>query len=462
GRVRYAHTLFNLYLLRQLSLLAMRAWDAGPSHAGDRLAQTQEILDALWKLGPADQPALVRDAHWLIPVAQSPGTDQLLPYFEVAEEIGAAFSADDHVAIQDAVVRIAGGHLRSYLHYYVTQKGMALDDDALVVTTRKSDALDFSLLIHGLVPLLEAYEQAVYAGDGERRLALADTICQGISPDPELFVERVDLLGAYTMVEHLFTAADHDGRAAYTPIGARHVRLLEEYEVRIARLAKPLHEDCRHFAPVDGAYSPYGVLFGHASGLVEHIAFKTLQPDAVTRCSLEDAFSAGGADKLGWVSGLRKLPHVDLKVAKLYDYPQRFAESIHARVEQALRRRTEGEPNSARRTGRLFILPDDASHTGSKAAALPELPVRYIVSSDERVVAAGKAVACDPAELASGRQEGAFVLSYETPGGWVAVSKDFLTEVLGAGHDTKIVWLPEPAAESLRLMCRGLIGPING
>src|SRR5690606_19206355 len=224
GRVRYAHTLFNLYMLRQLALLAMRTWDAGPSDAGDRLAQTQEILDALWKLGPADQPALVRDAHWLIPVAQSPGTDQLLPYFEVAEEIGAAFPADDHIAIQDAVVRIAGGHLRSYLHYYVTQKGMALDDDALVVTTRKSDALDFSLLIHGLVPLLEAYEQAVHAGDGERRLALADAICQGISPDPELFVERFDLLGAYTMVEHLFTAADGDGRVAYTPTGTRHVR----------------------------------------------------------------------------------------------------------------------------------------------------------------------------------------------------------------------------------------------
>src|SRR5690606_41854924 len=144
-------------------------------------------------------------------------------------------------------------------------------------------------------------------------------------------------------------------------------------------------------------YSPYGVLFGHAPGLVEHIALKPLQPDAVTRFSLEDAFSAGGADKLGWVSGWRKLPHVDPEVAKLYDYPQRFAETIFARVEHALRRRAEGEPNGARRTGRLFILPDDASHTGSKAAALPELPIRYVVSSDERVVAAGKAVACDAA-----------------------------------------------------------------
>src|SRR5690606_26490433 len=72
GRVRYAHTLFNLHLLRQLALLAMRAWDAGPSDAGARLAQAQGVLDDLWKLAPHDQPVLVRDARWLIPVAQSP------------------------------------------------------------------------------------------------------------------------------------------------------------------------------------------------------------------------------------------------------------------------------------------------------------------------------------------------------------------------------------------------------
>jgi hypothetical protein len=30
-RIRYAHTLFNLYVLRCLVLLTMRIWDAGPS-----------------------------------------------------------------------------------------------------------------------------------------------------------------------------------------------------------------------------------------------------------------------------------------------------------------------------------------------------------------------------------------------------------------------------------------------
>src|SRR5499427_3482586 len=31
GRVRYAHTLFNLYVIRCLALLSMRLWDAGPA-----------------------------------------------------------------------------------------------------------------------------------------------------------------------------------------------------------------------------------------------------------------------------------------------------------------------------------------------------------------------------------------------------------------------------------------------
>jgi hypothetical protein len=39
GRLRYAHTLFNLYVIRCLALLSLRLWDAGSSEAGDRLSQ---------------------------------------------------------------------------------------------------------------------------------------------------------------------------------------------------------------------------------------------------------------------------------------------------------------------------------------------------------------------------------------------------------------------------------------
>ena len=89
GRFRHAHILFNLYLVRQLALLAMRTWDAGSGSAAGRLSQAQRVLDAVWRATPADQPVLVRDVRWLIPVAMSPTTDDLAPYFEVAEEIGA-------------------------------------------------------------------------------------------------------------------------------------------------------------------------------------------------------------------------------------------------------------------------------------------------------------------------------------------------------------------------------------
>src|SRR5436190_572726 len=126
-------------------------------------------------------------------------------------------------------------------------------------------------LIQGLVPLLEAYEHARHTGDGEKRLELADAICQGISPDPALFLNRLDLLGPYSMIEHLFITTDRDGQVVYTPMGRRHVQLLQEYQARISRLSKPLYEDCQHFRPVDGAYSPYGVLFGFSYNLIEHM-----------------------------------------------------------------------------------------------------------------------------------------------------------------------------------------------
>jgi hypothetical protein len=460
GRDHYAQTLFNLYLLRQLALLSMRTWDAGARSTGERLTRVQRVLDALRKTTPADQPVFVRDARWLIPVAHSYATDDLAPYLEIAQEISDAFSEDDRVEIQKAVVRMAGGHLRSYLHYYITQKGVPLDDSRLVQITRKSNALDYSLLIQGLAPLLEAYARSVHGGNAEKRLDLADAICQGVSPDPELFVNRVDLLGAYSTVEHLFTTTDADGHAAYTPMGERHVRLLDEYGARIGQVAEALHEDCRRFRPVDGAYSPYGVVYGFSSNLLEHMALKSTQRDAETRFSLEDVFSAGGADKLAWVNGWRQLPHVDPQLAKLYAYPQRFAERIFARVEQALRGATDGAgrtASDASRTGRLFLVAEDESAANSAVAAIPELPIRYIQSSDKQIVATNKAEACDQAQLLKDRIEGHFVVSYETPGGSVAITKDFLTELLATGRDAKLIGLPSAAAEKLRLTCRGLV-----
>ena len=73
------------------------------------------------------------------------------------------------------------------------------------------------------------------------------------------------------------------------------------------------------------------------------------------------------------------------------------------------------------------------------------------------MVAAHKADACDETQLLSDRREGKCVVSYKTPGGWVAITKAILTEVLGAGRDVKIVGLPPEAAGVLTLMCPGLV-----
>src|SRR5690606_22356287 len=135
----------------------------------------------------------------------------------------------------------------------------SLEEKSVVRRTRTSNALDFALLIQNLVLLLEAYEHALHGGDDANRLALARAICQAISPDPEVFLNRIDLLAAYSMIEHLFVAIDRDGQAGYTPMGRRHMHLLQEYAALIGRLSNALYGDCSHFRPVEGAYSPFGV-----------------------------------------------------------------------------------------------------------------------------------------------------------------------------------------------------------
>ena len=460
GRVRYAHTLFNLYLIRCLELLSMRVWDAGVSSAGEGLSQVQSVLDRLWTGTPGDQPVLVRDARWLIQLAQSPATDELWPYFAVAEKVAGSLSPEDRIEIHKAGVRMAGGHLRSQARYYSLKNAVPLDEPGVVLNTRSSNALDFALLIQELVPLLEAYEDTWRGGDRQKRLELADAICQGISPDPELFLNRVELLAAYSMLEHLFIATDHDGHVVPTPMGQRHVRLLQEYQARIGRVSKPLSEDCPGFRPAAGAYSPYGLLYGFSTDLIEHMALRALLPDAVNHFGLDDVFVSGEAsdDKLAWVSGWRKLPHLTREVQKQFDYPQQFSEDVFARLEQALRRRVSNDEASVViPTGRLFIVSPEQPPGDTAAQQMPDLPIRFIKSSDKQIVAAHQAEYYDQTHLSSDRREGKYVVSYETPGGWVAITKAMLTEVLGEGRDVKVAGLSAEAVGALTLMCPNLV-----
>ncbi len=466
GRMHYAHTLFNLYVLRCLQFLSMRLWDRlwdddPQEKAGGRLAEIQGVLDELWKGSPAGQPVIVRDARWLIPLAQSLITDELAPYFAVARQVTETLPEADVLEIQKAQVRMLGGHLTSQIRYHCTKQGVSMNEPGVVLRTRASNALDFGLLVQGLVGLLKTYDCALQSGDERMRIDMAGAICQGISADPELFLNRVDLLSAYSMIEHVFIAPRP---LIYSPLGQRHVRLLKDYAALIDRLSVPLRYDLPRFRPVDGGCSPFGVIFGLPSHLIEHMALKAFEHDAETRFSLEDVFAGPDPDgaKLAWVNGWRKLPHIHSEVQRLYDYPQQFAEEVFHRIEHEFRRRdSNSQASGGSRTGRLYIVSGDGPETDAKASAIPELQARHFVSTDKQIVATHHAEPYEPAQLLAGRLEGHFLVSYQTPGGWIALKKDLLTEVLGAGRDARMVGLPLEAAQVLRLMCTDLVIPEN-
>ena len=131
------------------------------------------MLDELWRSSPADQPVIVRDARWLIPLAQSLITDELAPYLEVAQQVTETLQEADVLEIQKAHVRMLGGHLTSQIRYYCTKDGVSVNEHSVVLRTRTSNALDFALLAQGLVALLKACDCALQSGDERMRLDMA-------------------------------------------------------------------------------------------------------------------------------------------------------------------------------------------------------------------------------------------------------------------------------------------------
>ena len=278
------------------------------------------------------------------------------------------------------------------------------------------------------------------------------------------------------MIEHVFVAA-HDEGATYTPLGLRHVRLLQEYRALMDRLAEPLRSDFPCFQPVNGGCSPYGVIFGTPTILTELMALKTLERDSETRFSLEEAFnddvmgevgddgdpgvSKLAAAKLAWVDGWRKLPHIDPEVQRQYEYPQQFAEEIYNRIARELDRRDRiAETDDVPKTGRLYLVSGaegESNDMDAQASAIPEVPAKYFASSDKQMVAEHRAESCEAAQLLHERNEGLYLVSYETQGGWMALKKTLLEEILAAGRDARIVALPPEAAQVLRLMCFDLV-----
>ena len=464
-RTRYAHTLFDVFLLRNLQLLGMRLWDNDAGSATERLAQLQALLDALNVSVPQGLPVHVRDARWLIPLALSPTTDELGAYFAVAENIGSRLESDDCVETCKASVQMIGGHLRSQIRHYCLRDRLAVDDPSVILRTRTSNALDLALLIQGLVPLLRAYENAQAQSDDATRLSYAGAILQGISPDPELFLNRLDLLFPYSMIDYLFVDSDSEGNAHYTAAGQRHVDLFREYEALIARHAAALRADSVNFEPTAENYSPYGAIYGTPSNLLEHISLKTVAGEVTTQFSLHDVFTDGDARKLVWVNSWRKLPHIPRDIEKQHRYPQPFAAEMFARIALALQ--SHSADRFAGRTGQLFVETDADTDTdtdtggnprqGTDSMAVQALPPQYVFSSDSSVVNAGKAQPAQADALLRDSREGHFLVSYETESGRVAITKDFLTELLGEGTNVAVNGLPKAPASALRLLCAPLV-----
>ncbi len=72
------------------------------------------------------------------------------------------------------------------------------------------------------------------------------------------------------------------------------------------------------------------------------------------------------------------------------------------------------------------------------------------------MVASHRAEPYNESDLLNDRREGKFVVCYQTPNGWAAITKAVLTDVVGAGRDVKVVGLPAVAASVLTLTCARL------
>src|SRR5215471_3465846 len=157
GRLTYAHTVFDVFLLRQLEDLSLRIWDETPDAAPARLTAIQRLLDAANASSPR---ALIRDARWLLQTAQGPLARDLAPYFRVAREVAMSFTGRDGLAVHGAGAKLAGGHLRSQWRHRAAERRRPANDVDVLLTTRNSNAMDVGLLVWDLVPLLEAYVAA--------------------------------------------------------------------------------------------------------------------------------------------------------------------------------------------------------------------------------------------------------------------------------------------------------------
>jgi hypothetical protein len=462
GRLAYAETIYAAFMLRQLEYASLRIWDDGHDAAPPHLQEIQRLLDRL--NSAAGAVAFVRDARWLIHTAQSPLTRHLLPYFRIAEHIAGSFTGPERLGIHKAGAKLAGGHLRSQLHYRVWDTGRPMSDPELVAFMRSSNSMDAALLVHDLVPLLAAYDTACRQEDAAARLDLADAILQGISADPDLLVARLDLLAPSTTIEHLHVG-EGDGRVTRrTPRGEAHGAHLTQYGALIGSLAGPLKEDASAFDPSEMAYSPLGITYGFCADILSHMAIGTLLSPSSREIGLEDVFASRGNldEKVARTEAWQALPRREGE-REHFDHSPEWARQMFGRTLDALAARAARAqlPNaSSLPDARLYVVPASGSRDGAREDFAPSgvaSAQHYCFTSNVERASSNGAIPWPRHQMLTDRSEGRYLASAEENGEWFGISKIILTEYTSQGKDAVVTDVPHAVVEVLRVTCPGLI-----
>ena len=461
GRIAYAQSLYAVFLLRQLAHLSLRIWDEGNQLASKRVQEVQRLLDLLNAAGAVP---IVRDARWLIQIAQGPLTKHLKPYFVIADRLAGSFTDRDRREIHKAGAALAGGHMRSQLRHRSWQTGWAYDDRRVIALTHLSNSMDIALLIRDLVSLLEAYNAACQEPDGNERLELADAILQALSADPELLLTRLDLLGPMTMIEDLFSQRGEDGEMRYTTEGQTHLEYLEKYAALIGQTAASLKEDALLLDPPHAVYSPLGVVYGFCADILSNMVLNTLHASSSANLSFEDTFiSLGKLDqKRAQAEEWQSLPRAEGE-RDAFVYSTGWAAAMFARTVNGLNARAArpGEPNaSAFPASRLYVVARGATIDSWPEGQLPAGIVsaqEHCLTSDVTRARDTAATALSRTRLSTDRAEGRFLASVEADGEWFAVSKALLTICTSQVKDTLIRDVPRGVIDMLRLSCSELL-----
>ena len=434
ARLQFAHALWAVFLLRLLQDLTLRIWDEEENGAAERLQSIQRLLDAV--NGGVPGGALLRDARWLLQVAQGPLTRELAPYFRVAERIRRSLAGVDALQVHTAGAKLAGGHLRSQVRHRAAELQQPTNAAEVLAVTRNSNSMDVALLVWDLVPLLEAYADTRARGDGAARAALADAIVQGVSADPELMLTRLDLLGPCTVVETVFVDVDAHP-VCCTPTGASHAQTLERYAALIDELAPALVEDADVLEASPAAYSPLAIEYGFCGDLLTSMAMDGLRGAPAPELALEDIFAAGG-------DTVRKQSRAQFTFAPEWGRDV-FARTRHA-LEQRSKHRGRANASDTPDASIVFRPPDEKRGDAQE----------FCVTSDINLALATGATAFPRSQIVADRREGRYLASAETDGRWFGISKMVVSERIARGRDAVLTGVPQDVVDILRLTCDGL------